>query len=665
MRAYPSLSPFLSPLLLAGLLGCGAVPPEADAPRAPAPGAWRVRPVRSAAVSLTDDFWRPRLQRNRTVTIPHIMGQNERTGRVANFRRAAGLEEGAFEGRAFNDTDVYKAIEAAAYALIQQPDPELEARIDELVQLVAAAQEDDGYLYPARTADPENTPAGAGRERWIHVHGNSHELYAAGHLLEAAVAYHEATGKRSLLEVAIRFADLIDQEFGPDARRDVPGHEEIELALVKLADLTGERRYLDLAIFFLEERGKPHDGEDYPPDNWLAKYDVPIYRQDHVPVRDQREAVGHSVRAMYLYTGMTDVAARADMPGYAEALDAIWTDVVSSKLYLTGGIGARGSFESFGEAYELPNETAYAESCAAIGQDMWNHRMFLASGDGRYLDVMERVLYNGILSGVSQEGDTFFYTNPLQSSGDYERQAYYEVACCPANLARLIGQLPGFVYAQQDDVVFVNLFVGSEAEIELADATLRLVLETRHPWDGAVRLSVEPSRESAFELRVRIPGWARDQPVPSDLYRYAAPADESPALRVNGEDVPLQLEAGFAVVSRSWNPGDVVDLALPMGPRKVVAHPEVRENVGKLAIQRGPLVYAVEAVDHGGRVLDLALPQDAELTVEFAPDLLGGVATVHGSALRDGASVPMRAIPYFAWGNRGTGEMAVWLPTSS
>jgi len=665
MRSPRRFSPFLGPLFLAGLLGCQAEPPEATAPRVPPPGAWRVQPVSNAAVKLVDDFWRPRLEKNRTVTIPHIMGQNEQTGRVANFRRAAGLEEGAFEGRAFNDTDVYKVIEAASYALIQQRDPDLEARIDERIELIAAAQEDDGYLYPARTADPQNTPAGAGRERWIHVHGNSHELYAAGHLIEAAVAYHEATGKRSLLDVAIRFADLIDAEFGPDARRDVPGHEEIELALVKLADITGDRRYLDLAAFFLEERGKPHDGEDYPADNWLAKYDVPIYRQDHIPLREQREAAGHSVRAMYLYTGMTDVAARAEMPGYAEALDALWTDVVSSKLYLTGGIGARGSFESFGEPYELPNETAYAEACAAIGQDMWNHRLFLASGDGRYLDVMERILYNGILSGVSEEGDTFFYTNPLQSSGDYERKAYYEVACCPANLARLIGQLPGFVYAQQDDVVCVNLFVGSEADVELADVRVHLVQETRYPWDGAVRLAVEPSEGSEFELRVRIPGWARERPVPSDLYQYLAPASESPVLRVNGDVVPLQLDSGFAVVSRTWNQGDVVELALPMPPRRVVAHEKVEEDAGKRAIQRGPLVYAVEAVDHGGRVLDLELPEDAELSVGFEPDLLGGVATVTGTALRAGESVPMRAIPYFAWGNRGTGEMAVWLPGSS
>ena len=652
-------------LVITLLTSCRSESPNEANPQLPSQGTWRIQPIDYMAVTLDDEFWQPKLETNRQVTIPHIMQQNIETGRIANFRRAAGLEEGRFEGYRFNDTDVYKTIEAASYALGQQSDPELAAQIDELIALIAAAQEDDGYLFPARTADPDHPADGVGEKRWIHVHGNSHELYGAGHLIEAAVAHHRATGKRTLIDVAIRFADLIDKEFGPEAIRDVPGHEEIELALVKLFDVTGEQRYLELAAFFLEERGQPHDGEDYPTDHELARYDHPMYRQDHAPVRDQREAVGHSVRAMYLYTGMSDVAGRTNMPGYTEALEALWTDVVSSKMYLTGGIGAQGSLESFGEAYELPNETAYAETCAAIGQEMWNHRLFLASGDGRYLDVMERILYNGVLSGVAVDGDTFFYTNPLQSSGNYQRQAYYEVACCPANLARLLGQLPGFIYGKQDDAVFVNLFIGSKLEIEQAGSILRLTQETRYPWEGAVRVLVEPAAPIRFKLHIRIPGWARNLPVPSDLYRYVETSTQPVILKVNGEPVQIELKAGFAVLDRIWNAGDIIDLELPMFPRGVETHPDVAENIGKVAIQRGPLVYAIEAVDHGGQVLDLLLPEDAHFTTEFQPETLGGIVVVHGTVLREGAAIPLLAVPYFSWANRGNGEMAVWLPTSN
>ncbi|MGH9390030.1 MAG: glycoside hydrolase family 127 protein, partial [Vicinamibacteria bacterium] len=422
------------------VLLCAACQPKAESP---------LRAVPFENVKLTDSFWRPRLSTNRTVTIPHILRQNEETGRVDNFRKAAGVIPGEYQGRRFNDTDVYKGIEAASYALAQEYDAALDAEVDELIVLIEGAQEDDGYLFPARTIDPEKPAPGVGDERWVHESAGSHELYNAGHLIEAAVAHYRATGKRSFLDVAIRFADLVDRDFGPEARRDVPGHEEIELALVELADATGDARYVELARFFLDERGREHDGEPYPEGTSFAIYNDRSYKQDHVPVVDQKKAAGHAVRATYLYTGMADVLARTGAPGYRESLESIWKDVVATKLYLTGGIGSRDTFESFGDDYELPNGTAYTETCAAIGNDLWNHRMFLASGEARFLDVMERVLYNGALSGVSVKGDTFFYTNPLESEGGVERAPYFEVACCPANLARLLAHLPGFIYAQR------------------------------------------------------------------------------------------------------------------------------------------------------------------------------------------------------------------------
>jgi DUF1680 family protein len=614
-------------------------------------------------VTLTDSFWKPRLSINRTVTIPHILRQNEETGRVDNFRKAAGDVPGEYQGRRFNDTDIYKVIEAASYALAQEYDPALDAEVDELIALIESAQEDDGYLFPARTIDPSNPAPGVGAERWIHESAGSHELYNAGHLIEAAVAHHLATGKRKLLDVAIRFADLVDRDFGQDARRDVPGHEEIEIALVKLADVTGEARYLELARFFVDERGREHDGEPYPEGTSFTIYNDRPYKQDHLPVIEQREAAGHAVRATYLYTGMADIVARTEAPGYRESLASIWKDVVSTKLYLTGGIGSRDTFESFGEDYELPNRTAYTETCAAIGNDLWNHRMFLATGEARFLDVMERVLYNGALSGVSAKGDTFFYTNPLESEGEVDRVPYFEVACCPANLARLLAHLPGFVYARRGDEIFVNLYVASEANVELPSGPVRVVQETRYPWDGRVSIELSPEKPVDLTVHLRIPGWARGEPVPGDLYRFVGNEPEPPVLRLRGREVPISVASGFASLRQVFEPGDTIELSLPMPVRRVESHSAVEANRGKLALQRGPLVYAAEAVDNGGRVLDLVLPRDSELTESYREDLLGGIVTITGRARRGGTDVPFVAVPYFSWANRGAGEMRVWIPS--
>lgn len=651
-------------LLLIASMACEA-PEHASTVARPAP----IHAVGFENVTLDDGFWTPRLETNRTVTIPHIMRQNEETGRVDNLRKGAGLVEGPYEGRRFNDTDLYKVIEAASYALAQQDDPELEAQVDDLIEIIAAAQTDDGYLFPAHTVDPDNPAPGVGTERWMYVERGSHELYNAGHLIEAAVAHFRATGKRTLLDVAIRFADLIDRDFGPDARHDIPGHEEIELALVKLADVTGEERYTELARFFIDQRGGEQAGEPYPEESDFAIYNDRAYKQDHAPVVEQRKASGHAVRASYLYTGMADVAARTDAPGYREALEAIWEDTVGNKLYLHGGIGARGTFESFGEDYELPNR-AYAETCAAIGNDLWNHRMFLDTGDPRYLDVMERVLYNGFLSGVSVDGDEFFYTNVLVSDGDVERSTYFDVACCPANLARTMALLPGFVYAHDERTIFVNLYVGSEATVQLPGGSVTIRQETDYPWDGTVRVTVTPETPMEFELALRVPGWANGAPVPSDLYTFADGVEpERPRLTFGPVDTALPAASGadWYRLGRTWEPGDTLELDIPMPVRRVAAHAEVEENLGRVALQRGPLVYALEAIDNDGSVEDLALPADAELAVRFDPELLGGVAVIEGSGLRVGAGeapsvAHLSAIPYFAWANRGAAAMAVWVP---
>lgn len=414
-----------------------------------------VKPVPFTDVHVDDDFWLPRMETNRSVTIPFALKKNEDTGRVNNFRKAAGLMEGKYEGRRFNDTDVYKVMEGVAYSLSLDHDPELEKYLDSLIEIIAAAQEEDGYLYAARTVDPENPAPGAGPGRWTRLRG-SHELYNAGHMYEAAVAHYLATGKRTFLDVAVKNADLLVKEFGPEKRRDFPGHQEIEIGLAKLFRVTGNKEYLKLAKFFLDERGHAHDGGLYPESSPFAIYNQKKYMQDHKPVLEQNEAVGHAVRASYMYAGMADVAALTGNVEYVRAIDSVWENVVSKKMYLTGGIGARHTSEAFGDNYELPNFTAYTETCAAVGNVMWNHRLFLLHGDARYIDVMERVLYNGLISGVSLSGDRFFYQNPLESKGKYERSPWFEVACCPGNITRFIPSFPGYVYAQRNGILYVN-----------------------------------------------------------------------------------------------------------------------------------------------------------------------------------------------------------------
>ncbi len=509
-----------------------------------------IAPVPLTAVHLTDRFWAPRLETNRTVTIPHIMRQNELTGRVDNFLKAARRKTGPYQGQRYNDTDVYKVIEAASFSLAAKPDPALDAKLDELIAIVAAAQEPDGYIYTPRTVDPANPAPGAGPDRWSWLH-TSHELYDQGHLIEAAVAHFDATHKRTLLDVAIKSANLIGRVFGPSGRRDVPGHEEIELALVKLYRATGERKYLDTAAFFIDERGRTHSVEhpQFEPGSRFSMYNDLAYRQDHARVETQRTAVGHAVRATYLYSAMMDIATLLDN-GLAATVRALFGDVTGKKMYVTGGLGSEGRTEAFAGDYVLPNR-AYAETCASVGGILWYHRLFLRDGNSASYDVLERTLYNGYLSGVSLAGNAFFYQNPLVSDGRVERSAYFDVACCPANLSRLMAQLPGLMYAQRETTLYVGLFAASDADVRIAGTPVKVTQRTEYPWKGDVAIALAPERPIELTLAVRIPGWARNEPVHTNLYRFADVSTERVTLSVNGRPVPVAMQDGFATIRPS------------------------------------------------------------------------------------------------------------------
>ncbi len=624
--------------------------------------AYPIRPVPFTRVRLTDAFWAPRIETNRTVTIPFGFRKSEEEGRLRDFERAAHRLSGPAEDKMpFDDTDVYKLIEGASYSLQSHPDPELDRFLDGIIAKIAAAQEPDGYLTTYKTIDPTKSPATWLKPgpKWDLVLQGSHELYNSGHLYEAAYAHYRATGKRSLLDVALKNADLVARTFGPGPgqRKTPPGHQIVETGLVKLSAATGDPKYRELARFFLDQRGDAKGHALYGP-----------YNQDHLPVVEQREAVGHAVRAAYMYSGMVDIATLDDDPLYREAVKRIWEDVVSRKLYVTGGIGARTDGEAFGDAFELPNRTAYSETCASVANVYWNQRMFLQSGDSRYVDVLERSLYNAAIAGVSLEGDTFFYPNPLESDGILAfnqgaatRKPWFDCSCCPTNLARFIPSIPDYVYAVGRGALFVNLFVASEATADLG-GTLALTQQTRYPWDGHVALTVKPDRPRAFEVRVRIPGWARGRPVPSDLYRFADEGSDSYRLQVNGRAATSRLEDGYAVLNRTWASGDTITLDLPMPVRRVVADDRVADDRGRVALERGPLVYCAEGIDNDASVLDLAVPDSARFEIEEKASLLGGVTVLRAEATGiDGRQRRLTAIPYYAWSNRGPGPMAVWL----
>ncbi|MBB6674827.1 glycoside hydrolase family 127 protein [Cohnella nanjingensis] len=584
-------------------------------------------------VKIDDAFWRPRLEVLSKVTIKTCLSQCEETGRISNFAKAAGLMEGEFEGIYFNDSDVYKVLEGAAYLLMSNRDPELEAEIDRIIELIAAAQEADGYLCTYYTlVAPES--------KWTDM--EKHEMYNGGHLIEAAVAYYEATGKRKLLDVACRMVDHYDREFGPGKRHWVEGHEEIELALVKLYRVTHEERYWKLALWLLEERGHGHGkGAIWDKEEW-----GPAYCQDDVPVRDIEKVTGHAVRAMYLYTAMADVVHASGDPAYVDALHRVWAHTWERNMYVTGGIGPSLHNEGFTQDYDLPNETAYCETCAAVAMVFWNHRMNLLFGDAKYADVVEREMYNGALAGISLSGDKFFYVNPLASKGDHHRVEWFGTSCCPTNLVRYLPSIGQYAYARTDDGLVVNQFMNGEAEFEVGNGlNVKLKQTTNYPWDGKIELAVNPERTGKFVIRLRVPGWCRG-------YK----------LKVGGESLfgaEALNDRGYLALDREWSQGDSIVLELDMPVEVVRARAEVEANRGRLAIQRGPIIYCMEQADHPASSFDSRTFLAREkLQINHRPDLLGGVTVLTG---RDGEGSPCLFIPYYAWDNREQGFMQVWI----
>lgn len=614
----------------------------------------RLRPAPLKAVTIEDRFWQERIRVNREATIPIEYDQCKSTGRLEALTLARVPDQ-----HIFWDSDIAKWIEAAAYSLATHPDPTVDALLDEVIGLLARAQQPDGYLNTYFiTVAPER--------RWTNLR-DDHELYCAGHLMEAAVAHYQATGKTTFLEVMRRYADYIGTVFGigEGQKRGYCGHEEIELALVKLAEATGDDKYLHLSQYFVDERGRqPHyfDQEARargakPEDFHFGGYK---YNQAHLPVRQQSHVTGHSVRGMYLYSAMADLAGRTGDESLKAACERIWAHLTSAQMYVTGGIGGFASNEGYGDDYDLPNETAYAETCAAIGLVFWASRMLHLDCDRRYADVMERALYNGVLSGVSLDGTKFFYDNPLASVGKHHRQAWFGCACCPPNLARLLASFGQYVYSQSDSEIAVHLYVQGHADLTIGDKAVTLSQTTDYPWDGTITLTVTPEQPSRFRLRLRLPEWCR-----------------APRVSVNGEANSPTVEKGYAVLDREWRTGDTVTLELPMPVERVYANSKVRQDRGRVALQRGPVVYCLEAADNGNDLNALALPRETKLEASFASDLLSGVTVLRGNAERlsgDGdtnalyrtdpptlETVPVTAIPYFAWDNRAPGEMQVWV----
>ena len=576
-------------------------------------------------VKINDNFWSPRLSKHVSATLPVCIDQIEnQTGRIRNFENAA-KGEGEHSGIFFDDSDVYKALEGMAYSLINNPDPELEKKADEWIDKFAAAQQPDGYINTFYTLNGLD-------KRWTNM--DKHEMYCAGHMIEAGVAYYQATGKRKLLDVCIRMTDHMMSQFGPGKRHWVPGHEEIELALVKLYQTTQEQKYLDFAYWLLEERGHGHGtmGDE-------GKWD-PVYYQDIVPVRRLTDISGHAVRCMYLYCGMADVAALKNDTGYIAAIDRLWDDVVHRNMYITGGIGSSRDNEGFTEDYDLPNLDAYCETCASVGMVLWNQRMNQLTGDSKYIDVLERSLYNGALAGISLGGDRFFYVNPLESKGDHHRQEWYGCACCPSQLSRFLPSIGNYIYASSDDALWVNLYIGNTGQIRIGETDILLTQETDYPWDGSVKLTISTSQPLEKEIRLRIPNWCKTYD-----------------LSINGKRINVSEEKGYAVI-KDWKSQDVIALDMDMPVEIVAADPHVKENFGKRAIQRGPLVYCMEEIDNPEYFDQIQLSPSTTFQTAFVSDILNGIKTIKTNGRAQSATF----IPYYAWDNRKAGKMRVWIP---
>lgn len=626
-------------------------------------------PFTSVKIS-QNSFWGNRIKAVRDVTIPLAFSKCETEGRYDNFVKAAHPDEkydvSTFMGFPFDDTDVYKTIEGASYVLQTFPDKKLVEYIDSVLDIVAAAQEPDGYLYTARTINPQKPHRWSGSKRWESEEVLSHELYNLGHMVDAACAHYQATGSTKFLDIAKRYADCVVREVGPGKNQAcvVPGHQIAEMALARLYSLTGDKRYLDEAKFFLDYRGKTNIKNSYS--------------QSQVPVIEQNEAVGHAVRAGYMYSGMADVAALTGDSAYIKAIDAIWNNIVNKKYYLTGGVGALHNGEAFGANYELPNLTAYNETCAAIAMVYFNQRMFMLHGDSKYIDCLERTLYNGVISGMSIDGGKFFYPNPLASDGKYkfnadntiERQPWFGCACCPSNLCRFIPSVPGYMYAVKDNSVFVNLFSDNTSTISVGKGKVVLREKTMYPWNGDVRIDVVSNSAGKFNMKIRIPGWLCNKVVPSDLYFYDDSIKLNYSVSVNGKKVDGQIDNGYLTIDRKWKKGDNIDIHFDMKPRLVKANANVYDDYGRVAVERGPLVYCAEWADNDFDVFHFILNKNTTFTVNDKPELLGGIKEVTANGLvfttDDNGKVSVdnkiiTLIPYYAWCHRDPGKMIVWM----
>ena len=617
---------------------------------------YSIEPVDIKNVKLTDEFWLPIVKRVQEKTIEYAIQKCTEEGRFDNFLIAGGQMEGTVKGfMPFDDSDVYKIIEGASNSLISAPNEPLEKLLDSLIGIVKVGQEKDGYLTTWRTIDPAKPPA-----TWVKVDKGvrweylamSHELYNAGHMFEAAVVHYKATGKRNFLDIALKNADLMVKTFGVEDNKihAVPGHQIIETGFIKLYEVTKKEAYLDLAKYFLDNRGNPENHESFGP-----------YAQDHIPVIEQDEVVGHAVRAVYMYAGMSDIAAIKNDSSYSNAVNNLWSNMVDKKMYITGGIGAKHDGEAFGENYELPNLTAYNETCASIGSVYWNHRLHKSSGDVKYFDVIERTLYNGLISGLSLDGTNFFYPNPLESDGVYKfnqgactRKSWFNVSCCPTNIVRFIPSISGLLYSKEHNTVYVNLYASSNASLVLENNNVKIIQETKYPLNGKITLTISPEKKSEFTVKFRIPGWSRNEVLPSDLYEYSNPLENENSIKINDKEISIESNNGYYSITKKWKKGEKVTLDFPMKVRKVIADEKIEDDKNKMALEYGPIVYAIEEVDNKNNFDAISISSLDKFTVK-QESILGGINTLNNENLK--------AIPYYTWSNRGVGKMKVWLPT--
>lgn len=615
-----------------------------------------ISPIDIKSVTLTDSFWLPKIKLIQDTTIMHAFKKCSEEGRMENFLIAGKVKQGkAFGKMPFDDTDLYKTIEGASYSLISMPNPKLDAYLDSIIAIIKVGQEPDGYITTWFTIDRTSPPADwvkPSKERWENEI-TSHELYNSGHLFEAAAAHYWATGKKNFLDIALKNADLLVANFKPGKVTRPPGHEIVETGLIKLYDITHNEKYLKLSKYLIDLRGDSTTHQLYG-----------AYNQDHISITKQSDAVGHAVRAEYLYAAVTDIGAIYHDASYLNAVNRIWENIVSKKMYITGGVGARHDGEAFGDDYELPNLSAYSETCAAIGSVAWNQRLFMLSGNSKYYDIIERTLYNGMISGMSTDGKMFFYPNPLESDAKFQfnkgactRQSWFDCSCCPTNMIRFIPSLPGLIYATKGDTLFTNLFVSSKAELKIKDTEIKLTLQTGYPWNGDVKFTIEPEKNTTFALRIRVPGWLRNEVAPGNLYSYVNGSSMEPTLSINGEKVNAAGADGYIMIAREWKPGDVVELNLPMNVREVITNEAVKDNQNRIAFERGPFVYCAEEIDNKNiSTVSVPEPFDVQLKKE---NLSGENVDVLKVKMKNS---DLTLIPYYAWSNRGVNKMKVWLP---